>query len=222
MNKNIPEWKWIGNWKLMWTFKEVERWANMLRSEQCAVQRSDSTAKSINTSSTFYHFNQSSQLKRLSSICITFHLYYYRTYRHVCCTRILLPRWKWELPSINLCPCRWVRSFCRNLVDFAQLAWICQTATLLLFYSYHSVATSWWFCMTEWCRWSVNTNEYTGHFSDIFRHKCIWLNFAIITSTLGSCITLPTGLQVYLSSTTNTNGKAIILLPDIYGWDGGQ
>lgn len=193
----------------------------MLRSAQCE----DSTAKGISASSSFYHFKQSSQLKRLSSICITIHYFYYRTYCHVCRTGILLPRWKWELPSINLRPCRWVHSFCRNLVDFAQFAWINQTVTLLLFYIKHGAATGWSFCINrmmsmicqhEWVYWPLLRHL---PFEGIM---CICFNFAIIISTLGSCITLPTGLQVYLSSTTNTNGKAIILLPDIYGWDGGQ
>ena len=189
------------------------------------MQRSDSKANSISTSSTFCHFKLTLKLRRLSIICITFHYFYYRTYRHVCRTRILLPRWKWGLPSFNLRPCRWVHSFCRNLVDFAVLAWISQTAALLLVYIEHSAATSWWFCINrmmsaickhEWAYWPLLRHL---PFEGIM---CICLNFAITISTLGSCITLPTGLQVYLSSTTNTNGKAIILLPDIYGWDGGQ
>ena len=143
---------------------------------KCAVQRSDSKANSINTSSTFYHFNLTLKLRRLSIICITFHYFYYRTYRHVCRTRILLPRWKWGLPSFNLRPCRWVHSFCRNLVDFAVLAWFSQRGSVRLQLFYLStlnivqlLADD--FALTEWCRRSVNTNEHTGHFSDIYRLK---------------------------------------------------
>ena len=37
----------------------------------------------------------------------------------------------------------------------------------------------------------------------------------------GKCISLPGGLQAYVNGDAST-GKAIVLIPDVFGWDGGQ
>ena len=44
----------------------------------------------------------------------------------------------------------------------------------------------------------------------------------ILVPITGQCSTLSGGLDVYTSSSTNSTGTAVILLPDIYGWNGGQ
>ena len=77
----------------------------------------------------------------------------------------------------------------------------------------------------EWVIWPLirHLNEQSMCLHSPLSRSYTWHQpVSSIMLSSGHCSTLPSGLQVYLSSTTNTNGKAIILLPDIYGWDGGQ
>ena len=48
------------------------------------------------------------------------------------------------------------------------------------------------------------------------------LNFIIFYWCLGQVITLSEGLQAYVSTTEHSTNKALILYPDIYGWNEGK